>query len=75
MNKSKPTIITKFWLIQGPVFALASTCACILGLCVCSYGFLSTVVCLKTPLIIKFKLSPQMPLHIKTPSESSIQHW
>lgn len=65
MNKSKPTVITKFWLIQGPVLALASTCGCILGLCVCSYGFLSTVTCLKTPLALKFNLSPQMPHRIK----------
>lgn len=51
MNKSKPTIITNFWVIQGPVLALASTYACVLGLCVCSYGFLSTVICLKNLLL------------------------
>lgn len=45
MNKSKPTIIIKFWVIQRPVLALARTCACVLGLCVYSYGFLSTVIC------------------------------
>lgn len=51
MSKSKPTIITKFWVIQGPVLALASPYACVLGLCVCSYGFLSTVIGLKYPLL------------------------